>query len=599
MLIHNVYFTAAGALIIWQLALIGIRFTEPSNVDLLIFWDALMNLCGSSISACSLLFAICYTKEYESNLPKQYYLLFVIPVVTFFVILTNNAHHLFYKVFSFKNTTVEFGAYFIVHSIFSFSCVALSVIMIIRFAIKTKTRLHIVQAILFTIGSIAPSVANCLALSNVFETSVILTPICFIVTMFFHGIIIYGLHMFDIKPIAMQQLIKWIGDCYLVTSQSGIVVSYNRPFMELLGYQHSIRENLPLQDCIRNEDVENKTAIYNLITAIRSCQESNTKVIYEQAISKQKDNETVKYFYMSEVIPLNVKGETCGFLSIFRDITQVKADMQRLQDSQVKMIEQERLAFLGQMVGGLAHNLKTPIMSVSGSVTAVESLIQECEESNGDPDVTPDDYHEIYQEVNVWLERMRDACAYMSDIISAVKGQASNMNLSDRVDFSLKEALKRVSLLLRHELLNSGCTFIYDYNFERHDVLINGDINNLVQVITNLVSNAIDAQVENGNHNIIADIKQDVSNLQIIIKDFGTGIPENIRKKLFQQMITSKGTQGTGLGIFISNTVIHAKFDGTMWFEDNPEGGTIWGISLPLSNVTIRYLEKVGTNEKE
>ena len=48
------------------------------------------------------------------------------------------------------------------------------------------------------------------------------------------------------------------------------------------------------------------------------------------------------------------------------------------------------------------------------------------------------------------------------------------------------------------------------------------------------------------------------------------GVPEDIKNRLFKQMITNKGAQGTGLGVYISNTVIRAKFGGSMWMEDNP-----------------------------
>lgn len=70
-------------------------------------------------------------------------------------------------------------------------------------------------------------------------------------------------------------------------------------------------------------------------------------------------------------------------------------------------------------------------MSISGSASAIEGLIDECAESLGDADVTDDDYREIYDEMRDWLTKTRDACNYMSDIISAVKGQATNANASD------------------------------------------------------------------------------------------------------------------------------------------------------------------------
>ena len=70
-------------------------------------------------------------------------------------------------------------------------------------------------------------------------------------------------------------------------------------------------------------------------------------------------------------------------------------------------------------------------------------------------------------------------------------------------------------------------------------------------------------------------------------------IPENIKRRLLKQMVTSKGTMGTGLGLFISNTVIKAKFDGSMRVEDNPDGGTIIRISIPLEIVTLRVGNEV------
>ena len=83
----------------------------------------------------------------------------------------------------------------------------------------------------------------------------------------------------------------------------------------------------------------------------------------------------------------------------------------------------------------------------------------------------------------------------------------------------------------------------------------------------------------------------------IKVKDTGTGVPEEVKGKLFNQMITSKGAMGNGLGIYISNSVIKAKFNGRMWTEDNPEGGAIFGIAIPLQYVSFTALQKGGEAE--
>ena len=264
--------------------------------------------------------------------------------------------------------------------------------------------------------------------------------------------------------------------------------------------------------------------------------------------------------------------------------------MQKIKENQTRLIENERLIFLGQMVGGIAHNLKTPIMSISGSASAVERLVEECKESLGDSDVCEDDYREIYGEIDEWLDRTKTACDYMSDIIQTVKGQASNANMSETSWFSVDNTVKQVILLLRHEMLNSGCSLKTESDFDIKNVLIYGDINNLVQVMSNLVANSIDAQKENGNHDIIFSVEKTDEGLKLKVKDYGYGITETVKKLLFKNIVTSKGSKGSGLGLYISSTVIKVRFDGKMSYEDNPEGGTVMITEIPMKN--IKFIEE-------
>lgn len=126
---------------------------------------------------------------------------------------------------------------------------------------------------------------------------------------------------------------------------------------------------------------------------------------------------------MVEVTPLIMNKVIVGFSVIYKDVTKLKESMQKLQNSQKRMMERERLASLGQMVGGIAHNLKTPIMSIAGALNAMDDLVDECQRSFGDPEVTPADYKEIAQEMTDWIHRCKDRVRTCSDIITAVKGQ--------------------------------------------------------------------------------------------------------------------------------------------------------------------------------
>ena len=115
--------------------------------------------------------------------------------------------------------------------------------------------------------------------------------------------------------------------------------------------------------------------------------------------------------------------------------------------------------------------------------------------------------------------------------------------------------------------------------------------------MNNLVTNAVDAEKGMGGGVISILLEKTGEEFLIKVKDTGTGVPEDVKKKLFKQMITSKGAMGNGLGIYISNSVIKAKFNGRMWMEDNPEGGAIFGIAIPLQYVSFAEFQKRGDAE--
>ncbi|MBQ5598839.1 MAG: HAMP domain-containing histidine kinase, partial [Lachnospiraceae bacterium] len=324
-----------------------------------------------------------------------------------------------------------------------------------------------------------------------------------------------------------------------------------------------------------------------MITAIAASKDGETQISYEQAVTVNIEGRSRKKYFVVDVSPLEVYGKISGFAVLFKDITQVKESMQKLQDSQERMLEQERMAFLGQMIGGLAHNLKTPIMSISGCIAAATDLVEECEESLTDPQVTEEDFREIYTEMKDWFQKVKDSTAYMSDIITAIKGQAANISTDEKLLFTLDEMLKRSMLLMRHEILNSGCQINVQYD-QTKTISLQGDINNLIQVVDNLLSNAIFVQKEAGGGKIDVEVYTDAEHLQIAIKDRGKGVSANVKEKLFKNMVTSKGTKGTGLGLYISSIVIKGKFGGHLWHEDREGGGSVFGIAIPLDRVQIK-----------
>ena len=169
----------------------------------------------------------------------------------------------------------------------------------------------------------------------------------------------------------------------------------------------------------------------------------------------------------------------------------------------------------------------------------------------------------------------------MSDILTAVKGQAVTLSEEEEMNFTISELFKRVDILMKHELKQAviylNISMLIDEN-----TLIKGNVNSLVQVINNMISNSI--QAYNGKTEQTIDLiasKKD-NNIIIIVKDYGPGLPDKVKNKLFKEMITTKGKNGTGLGLYISYSTIRAHFKGDIKVETEKNKGTTFEIILPV-----------------
>ena len=258
-----------------------------------------------------------------------------------------------------------------------------------------------------------------------------------------------------------------------------------------------------------------------------------------------------------------------------------KQQVDEIKDNQDKLMEKERLASLGQLIGGIAHNLKTPIMSIAGAAEGLNDLIKEYDSSIGDPEVNEQDHHDIAKDMSSWVEKIKDYTEYMSDVITAVKGQAVVMSEQDSFEFTVDELVKRVDILMRHELKNALITLKTTVNIDG-DTQIKGNVNSLVQVINNMISNSIQAYNGKTNEIIELTVSKENSNVVISIKDYAGGLPKEVSNKLFKEMITTKGKNGTGLGLFMSYSNIRAHFNGNITVDSTPGVGTEFKIILPV-----------------
>ena len=285
---------------------------------------------------------------------------------------------------------------------------------------------------------------------------------------------------------------------------------------------------------------------------------------------------------LSNRLAVTSNDEIGDLVIAFNEIQELtKQYINTIQNNQQILLEQERLASLGQMIGGIAHNMKTPIMSISGAAEGLTELVGEYIASINNPQVTPEDHKDIAKDMLEWITKIKTHTSYMSDIITAVKGQASQLATSDYSEFTVYDLYKKVDILIKHEIKKALLTL--EGNIECDPALtLHGDINNLIQVVINLISNSIQAYQGVPNQRILFNISADNKNVYIVVRDFGCGMNEETKNKLFKEMVTTKGKNGTGLGLYMSYSTIKGKFGGDINFTSEENVGTTFTITIPI-----------------
>lgn len=285
---------------------------------------------------------------------------------------------------------------------------------------------------------------------------------------------------------------------------------------------------------------------------------------------------------LSNRLAVTSNDEIGDLVIAFNEVQELtKQYINTIQNNQQILLEQERLASLGQMIGGIAHNMKTPIMSISGAAEGLTELVGEYMASINNPQVTPEDHKDIAKDMLEWITKIKTHTSYMSDIITAVKGQASQLATSDYSEFTVYDLYKKVDILIKHEIKKA--LLILEGDIECDPTLtLHGDINNLIQVVINLISNSVQAYQGVPNQKILFKINADDKNVYIVVSDFGCGMNEETKSKLFKEMITTKGKNGTGLGLYMSYSTIKGKFGGDISFISEENVGTTFTITIPI-----------------
>ena len=535
-----------------------------------IYFDYFAYVTGCFLPVVLFFMALVFARTKIYFKPK-YTLLFIIPIISLIVLWTNDYHHLFYIKYSLDLSDTIYGPYIYIYTTYSYILYAISLIILMRYSIK-NAGFFSKQALLILMGALVPVLTNILGALKIFPMSIYTTPMTFVFTVVFLFLSVFKFDMLKSTPIALQRIVDRISDSYVVLNESYEISDFNQTYIKTFKIKNYQKyRGVNFLDALKSNNI-NTTDFVTRIEKIKGTHNTELFQLYVESLEK---------YFSVEITSIIFNTQLLGILILFKDITQHQIDLQTITDNQNMLIERERLSTLGQMIGGIAHNLKTPIMSIAGAAEGLEDLANELDNSIGNPVVTAEDYHDIANDMKKWIEKIKNYSEYMSDVITAVKGQAVNFTNDEEVSFTISELLKRVDILMKHELKNAIIYLNVSVQTDENTV-IKGDVNSLVQIINNMISNSIQAYNGKPEQKIDLIVTKQDSNCIISIQDYASGLPPKVKDKLFKEMITTKGKNGTGLGLYMSYSTIKAHFNGNITFESEEGKGTKFDIILPI-----------------
>ena len=239
-----------ACLVICNIGLIcQILFSEKFSIPP-IYFDYFVYIGTCFLPICLLFTSLIFSKT-KIKFKKQYLLLLIIPVLSLLILWTNDFHHLFYTKYSINLNETEYGPYLIIHSVYSYSLLLLSLVILVKYSIK-NAGFFSKQSLLIILGTLVPLVVNFISYLGIIKSNVYVTPITFTIAVFLYALAIFKFKFLSITPIALQTIVDRMSDGYLVINEENKIIDFNKTFLNLSKFKDTDIRNVNIFDLIRN-----------------------------------------------------------------------------------------------------------------------------------------------------------------------------------------------------------------------------------------------------------------------------------------------------------------------------------------------------------
>ena len=521
----------------------------------LIYFDYITYISATMLPVVILFMALMYLNKNVKL--KKLFFLFTIPLISLFTLFTNDFHHLFYVEYSVQISESIYGPVFIVHSIYSYILLITSMLILVYASIK-KSGFFSKSTFLIVFGSSIPLIINMLGTLKIISMSIYITPITFIFACICYSIAIIKYKALNIVPVALETVTDTMSDSFVVISDDGTIADANLTFRKTFEGVVDFNKDKNLFDIIEKKKLLDINVLKNIIKKTRS----KDQIVNVEYHFNYKNKEK---FFEVDIHPIKAKkdkNQYIGTLLLFKDITQHKKDIEEIEQKQDIIVKQGQLVSIGELAGGVAHDINTPISAIKTGITMLNQK-QDREESE--------------KEI---LQRMDNCATKIINIVNSMRNQIRNLGGTTKIKFKVSDVINDIKVITYHEIYKNKSEFCVDII---DDLSIEGDPTKLGQVLTNLVVNAAQAYGDKGGKIDVTVEKAPKNSVLIKISDYAGGLDPEIKPYIFKNILTTKGTFGTGLGLYLAYSIIKGEFNGDISFESDEGMGTTFYISIPVA----------------
>ncbi len=355
----------------------------------------------------------------------------------------------------------------------------------------------------------------------------------------------------------LRNLIQSSVDCVIAADMKGKILIFNHAAVEVFGYTEDEALNT-----LNVRDIYPGNQAFEVMRKLRSEEyggKGKLKLYHTNVISKNGENIPIK-LNASKVYEKGRKIATIGF---FRDMREEFRIKNELENTQIQLLQAEKMSSLGKLAAGVAHQLNNPL----GGITLFAKLMQEEYDLE---DGAKEDLRRILKDA----KRCRDT---VKELLEFTRQTRHLMQPHD-----VNKALSRTLFLLESQTLFQNIDIETDLDASLP--LVQSDIQQLNHLFMNIILNAAQAMEEKGRLTVKSSLMPDGNRVCIEISDTGPGIPEDILPHIFEQFFTTKEEgKGTGLGLSLAYSIVK-NHGGNIMAKNKPGQGTTFIIEFPITD---------------